>query len=35
MGALVNQRQTTALAEVVAGLIICLNIFLLHQTFFG
>jgi manganese transport protein len=35
MGELVNQRQTTALAGVVAGLIICLNVFLLHQTFFG
>jgi manganese transport protein len=35
MGALVNQRQTTALAAVVAALIIGLNVFLLHQTFFG
>jgi manganese transport protein len=35
MGALVNQRQTTALASVVAALIIGLNFFLLHQTFFG
>jgi manganese transport protein len=35
MGALVNQRQTTALATVVAALIIGLNLFLLHQTFFG
>jgi manganese transport protein len=35
MGALVNQRQTTVLASVVAALIIGLNIFLLHQTLFG
>ncbi len=35
MGALVNRRQTTALAGVVAGMIICLNGFLLYQTFFG
>jgi manganese transport protein len=35
MGELVNQRQTTALASVVASMIICLNVFLLHQTFFG
>jgi manganese transport protein len=35
MGALVNRRATTALASIVAGLIICLNIFLLEQTFFG
>jgi manganese transport protein len=33
MGALVNRRLTTALATVVAGLIICLNGFLLVQTF--
>jgi manganese transport protein len=35
MGALVNRRLTTALATLVAGLIIGLNIFLIHQTFFG
>ena len=35
MGALVNRPQTTALAGVVAGMIICLNGFLLYQTFFG
>jgi manganese transport protein len=35
MGVLVNRRATTALASVVAGLIISLNIFLLQQTFFG
>ncbi len=35
MGALVNRRATTVLASVVATLIICLNVFLLQQTFFG
>jgi manganese transport protein len=35
MGALVNQRQTTILASLVAAVIIGLNVFLLHQTFFG
>jgi manganese transport protein len=35
MGALVNRRATTALASVVASLIICLNVFLLQQTLFG
>jgi len=35
MGVLVNQRRTTIIAGVVAGLIICLNLFLLYQTFFG
>jgi manganese transport protein len=35
MGALVNRKQTTVLASVVAALIIGLNVFLLHQTFFG
>jgi len=35
MGALVNRPQTTALAAVVAAMIIGLNIFLLYQTFFG
>jgi manganese transport protein len=35
MGELVNRRQTTALASVVAALIIGLNVFLLHQTLFG
>jgi manganese transport protein len=33
MGALVNRRLTTLVAYVVAGLIICLNGFLLFQTF--
>jgi manganese transport protein len=31
MGVLVNQRMTTILASVVAGLIVALNIFLLYQ----
>jgi manganese transport protein len=35
MGVLVNRRLTTAIAAVVAGLIVCLNIFLLYQTLFG
>ena len=35
MGALVNHPGTTALASVVAALIIGLNMFLLHQTFFA
>jgi manganese transport protein len=35
MGALVNRKQTTVLASIVAAMIIGLNVFLLHQTFFG
>ncbi len=35
MGVLVNRPLTTAAAIAVTGLIICLNIFLLSQTFFG
>jgi manganese transport protein len=35
MGALVNRGVTTAVAGVVATLIICLNVFLLEQTFLG
>jgi manganese transport protein len=35
MGELVNQRYTTVLASIVAGLIIALNLFLLYQIFFG
>jgi manganese transport protein len=35
MGALVNTRTTTAVASLVATLIIALNLFLLQQTFFG
>jgi manganese transport protein len=32
MGALVNTRATSALAFVVAGIVICLNVFLLLDT---
>jgi manganese transport protein len=35
MGDLVNRPLTTAVAGVVAALIVGLNVFLLHQTFFG
>jgi manganese transport protein len=35
MGALVNRRATTLVASIVAALIICLNVFLLYETFFG
>ncbi|HEU5230835.1 MAG TPA: Nramp family divalent metal transporter [Ktedonobacteraceae bacterium] len=35
MGVLVNHRMTTVAASIVAGLIITLNMFLLHQTLFG
>ncbi len=35
MGELVNRRHTTAVASVVAALIIGLNAFLLYDTFFG
>ena len=35
MGALVNKPATTAVASVVATLIIGLNLFLIHQTFFA
>jgi manganese transport protein len=35
MGVLVNQRVTVVLASMVAGLIICLNVFLLGQTLLG
>jgi manganese transport protein len=35
MGSLVNRRVTTAVASVMAALIIALNLFLLHQTFSG
>jgi len=35
MGGLVNYRLTTAVATVVAALIVTLNVFLLYQTFFG
>jgi manganese transport protein len=35
MGALVNRRLTTVVASIVAGMIICLNVFLLEQTLLG
>jgi len=35
MGALVNPRWLTAVAAVLAGLIVALNVFLLQQVFFG
>jgi manganese transport protein len=35
MGSLVNRGATTAVAGIVAALIIGLNAFLIHQTFFG
>ena len=35
MGALVNKRGTTIVACVVAAVIICLNVFLLYDTFIG
>jgi len=35
MGVLVNKRLTTFLAGLCAAIIICLNIFLIYQTFFG
>jgi manganese transport protein len=35
MGALVNPGWLTAIASVIAGLIIALNVFLLQQVFFG
>jgi manganese transport protein len=35
MGGLVNRRHTTAVASVVAAIIIGLNVYLLYSTFFG
>jgi manganese transport protein len=35
MGSLVNRRGTTLVASIVATLIVCLNCFLLYDTFFG
>jgi manganese transport protein len=35
MGALVNRRLTTALAALVAAMIIALNLFLIYETIFG
>ena len=35
MGGLVNRRVTTIAASVIAAVIICLNVYLLEQTFFA
>jgi manganese transport protein len=35
MGGLVNRRVTTVAASIVATVIVCLNVYLLEQTFFG
>jgi manganese transport protein len=35
MGGLANPGWVTAIASVIAALIICLNVFLLQQAFFG
>jgi manganese transport protein len=35
MGGLVNRRVTTVAASVVATIIVCLNVYLLEQTFFA
>ena len=35
MGGLVNRRVTTIAASLVATVIVCLNVYLLEQTFFG
>ncbi len=35
MGSLVNRRSTTLIASFAAAVIIALNLYLLHQTFFG
>jgi manganese transport protein len=35
MGSLVNTRLTAAAAWAIAGIIICLNVFLLYETFLG
>ena len=35
MGVLTNHRVTTAIATLIAFLIILLNMYLLYQTFFG
>jgi manganese transport protein len=35
MGNLVNRPLTTVLATIVTVVIVSLNVFLLHQTFFG
>jgi manganese transport protein len=35
MGSLVNTRLTNGAAWAIAGVIICLNVFLLYETFLG
>jgi manganese transport protein len=35
MGVLTNHRLTTAVACIVVAIVICLNVYLLYQTFFG
>jgi manganese transport protein len=35
MGGLVNRRVTTVAASIVATIIVCLNVYLLEQTFFA
>ena len=35
MGSLVNTRLTNVAAWAIAGVIICLNVFLLYETFLG
>jgi manganese transport protein len=35
MGSLVNTRATSVAAWAIAAVIICLNVFLLYQTFLG
>ena len=35
MGSLVNTRLTAVAAWAIAGIIICLNVFLLYETFLG
>jgi manganese transport protein len=35
MGVLTNHRITTILASIIAGIIVCLNFYLLYQTFSG
>jgi manganese transport protein len=35
MRELTNHRVTTVIAAIVAGIVVCLNLYLLYQTFFG
>jgi NRAMP (natural resistance-associated macrophage protein) metal ion transporters len=35
MGTLVNRRLTTVTAWGITGIVVCLNVFLIYQTFFG